>query len=257
MLPVIVSAWKVAGPLLGKHGATIGLVALLGVQQFQGWRAERRHTAQVKTLTDSIEGFKKELASARGTIQKLSDAAANLKPGETKTVFVDRPVYLPGAPGATVTKEIPVVVTRTEKTIETKVETVTLPAKEIERIVNTAPQSLVFTLTATRDIAKGETFRVTAAQVQPGVYQPLLELGAPITAEVRTVTPVERIPAPPPAPRRLEAVLYTDYSTWHRTAVTGAALEYRLGAGFSARAGSEYLWNGRGIDYRLGLGWRF
>jgi hypothetical protein len=254
MLPIVLSAWKVAGPLLSKHGVTLLLVALLGVQQVQARMTARRHAQQVEALTASLEGLKTELASARGTIQKLSDAAANLQPGETKTVYVDRPVYLPGKE---TTKEIPVVVTRTEKAIETRLQTVQLPGKEIERIVNTAPQSIVAELTATRDIRAGEKFKVTMVQAAPGIYQPLLELGAPITAEVKTVTPVERIPAPPAAPRRLEVTLYTDYSTLNRTAITGATVGYRLSDHLHARGVVEYPWNGRGLDYRLGIGWRF
>lgn len=199
-------------PLLGKVPTALwgavrrnplaaGLAVLLVVQML---------TARLEAgrLIRQVEQQKDELAALRGALQKLSDAAATLKPGETKTIFVDRPFPVT-VPGATrmVEKEVPVIVTRTEHTVETKVQTVTLPGKEIERIIRDAPQSIVADLTATRDIKAGEKFRVVVSQIQPGIWQPILELGAPITAEVRTVTPVERIPQLP-AERRLEVRPY-------------------------------------------------
>lgn len=173
-------------PFLAKNWLSVILVGLLASTQIQLAGARR----ETRALLAVVNEQKQELADARGTIKQLDQAVKNQKPGETKIVYIPKPEYiqLPA-------REIPVIVTRTEKTIETKVsDPIVLPPKEIEKIINTAPQSLIFNLEATRDIQKGEKFRVIAAQIAPGVYQPILELGSPVTGTVITVTPVDKIP---------------------------------------------------------------
>lgn len=214
-------------PVLSKHWLAVVLVGLLVGQQAQLWGARRENRAFQAT----IEAQKTEMAEVRQSLQKLTEAAAALKPGETTTITVPVP-----GPVRIVTqiKEVPVIVTRTEKTVETRVQTVTLPPEKIREIIDKSPQSLIFDLTATRDIKEGEKFRVVASQIQPGVWQPILEIGAPITAEVRTVTPTERIPQAPTV-QRLEGRLVGGYdalSGW----ITGARLTYQVDQRWAAEA---------------------
>lgn len=165
-------------------------------------------TRSVNLLTEQNRLLKVELASARGTIQELNTAVATMKPGETKIIYVDKPIYIPGAT-QTIETKVPVFVTRTDTRIETTVkDPIVLPPKEIQTILDRSPQSLIFNLEATRDIAKGEKFRVIATQIAPGVYQPILEVGSPITGTVTTVTPTDRIPQPAPT-------VYAFQPGWH------------------------------------------
>lgn len=242
-------------PFFVRQWLPLVLVGLLLGQQFQMWQTRRENTA----LRHTIEAQKAELAEVRGAIVKLTEAARALRPGETRTIYVDRPVTV-RLPGQVIEKQVPVIVTRTEHTIETKVRTVELPAKEIERIIRESPQTIVADLTASRDIAKGEKFRVIVAQIQPGVWQPILELGAPITADVRTVTPIERIPAPAREPSRWTfAGLLGPALTDPRgpTILTRLEIEYRLGGRGFLRGEGDWLWNGSGGSGRLLYGVRW
>jgi hypothetical protein len=243
-MPWIAALLPKVGPLLLKQWLPIVLVGLLVGQQAQLWGARREGRA----LQATIEGQKAELAEVRGAIVKLTEAAKILKPGETTTIYVDRP-FIVRVPGQVVTREVPVVVTRTEKTIETKVETVQLPAKEIQTIIDKSPQSLIFDLTASRDIKAGEKFRVVVSQIQPGIWQPILEIGAPITAEVRTVTPVERIPQI----REPSRWTFSAYGGWSSVdaLVAGARARYALNRTWSVEGQAERRFTPGLWEYRI------
>jgi len=235
-------------PAVAKHWLPIVLVGLLTGQQVQLWQSRRDNRA----LTATINVQKDELAEVRGALQKMTAAVASLKPGETTTITVPVP-----GPVRVVTqiKEVPVIVTRTEKTVETKVETVTLPPERIREIIDRAPQSLVFELTATRDIKMGEKFRVVASQIQPGIWQPILEIGAPITADVRTVTPTERIPQPPAPAARLEGRLLAGYDGFDRW-IAGVRLTQPVGARWAVEGEARYRFATRDVRWSLVATWR-
>lgn len=224
-------ALKALGPLALKHWLPLVLVGLLAGQQVQLWQSRRVNTA----LQVTINAQKDELAQTRGALQKLTDTVATLKPGESTTITV--PVPGPVRIVETI-KEVPVVVTRTEKTIETKVQTVTLPPQRIQEIIDKSPQSLVFDLTATRDIKAGEKFRVVASMISPGIYQPILEIGAPITAEVRTVTPAERIPQPVTV-QRFEGRLLAGFDSLDQW-IAGVRVTYNLSRAWALEGEGRY-----------------
>jgi len=222
-------------PLLtGKSLLILAIVALFGWQQIGLNRLQRANNDLVA-----------QLAKANGTIQQLNDAVKNLPVGQSRTVYVDRPypVTVEG-PGKTqvVEKQVPVVVTRTEHTIETRIQTLTLPPKEIQTIIDKSPQTLVFDLTATRDIAKGEKFQVVASQVAPGIFQPILQIGAPVSVEEHTVTPIQNIPKPVLV-KRWTFAAYTGYSALDRF-VTGLRADYSLSRTWSLEGSTEYRWQG-------------
>jgi hypothetical protein len=211
LIPLVLKHWK-AGIAVFLVAAVMGYVVTL--------------QRQIAALTRVIEGQKTEMAQMRQAMQKLADAAAVLKPGERVVEYIPRPQYIPypvaGPPGPLRVEYI-----REPGRIETRVETIRLPAEQIEKVIDRSPQTIIAEFTATRDIAKGEKFRLVAAQISPGVYQPILDLGAPVTVEVRTATPVDKIPAPTPAFVRWSGRLYGGYGTTDH-ALTGLRVNYRL-----------------------------
>jgi hypothetical protein len=236
-------AW---GPIKRNPIAAVLVLLLIG-QQVQLWQGRRENTA----LRQTINAQKTEMAALRGAIQKLTDAAATLKPGETRTIYVDRPVMVQ-VPGQTITKEVPVVVTRTEKTIETKVEVLRIPGEKITEFVEKSPQSIVATMTALRPIAQGEKFVATFVQLQPGVWQPLVTPDSPIGIEAKVVTPVDRIPQPAPVASRFTVTLYSGYAfgatpSW----ISGARADYRLSPRWGLEADAAHFWRTRTQEYRL------
>lgn len=206
---------------------------------------------QIGALTAALNAKKTENAQMRQAIQKLTEAAAQLKPGETRTIYVDRPVMVQ-VPGQTIVREVPVVVTRTERTVETRVETLRIPGETIREFIEKSPQSIVATMTALRDIKAGEKFAATFVQLQPGVWQPLVTPDSPIGIEAKVVTPIERIPQPVPVASRLTFTLYSGYafgtaSSW----VTGLRADYRLSPRWGLEADAAHLWSTRTQQYRL------
>jgi hypothetical protein len=245
MLPILlVNHWR-------RAVAMLLIVVVLGYV----WAFQR----QISRLTAVIEAQKVELAEARGAIVKLSEAAKTLKPGEKVIEYVPRPQYVPYAVPGPVRVEY----LREPGRIETRVETIQLPPKEIEKILDRSPQSIIAEFTATRDIQAGEKFRLVAAQIAPGVYQPILELGAPVTVEVRTATPLDRIPVTVTASRWSFAVLVgTDVGhPLGATVLTAVEAEYRFAptsrlAPF-VRLSADWHWNGAGASGRVLYGVRF
>lgn len=246
LFPLVTGLLTKALPFLGKHWLTLVLVGLLGFTQVQN-----------RQLLTTINQQKQEMAELRGAITQLSDAAKNLPVGKSTTIYVDRPVpyAVPGQPQIIETK-VPVVVTRTETKIETQVKTIELPPKEIQTIIDKSPQTVVVNLEATRDIPKGEKFRVVVAQVQPGIWQGVLDLGSPVSATVTTVTPTERIPQPVHV-SPWSFSLYSGYSTSFAF-VTGLRAQYALNRNLTIEGSAEHRWAApAGEEYRLLAIWKF
>ncbi len=170
-------------------------------------------------------------------------------PGETKVITVDRPIYLVGPE-----RQIPVTVTRTERQIETKVQTVTLPPEKITQIIERAPQSILVKMEATRDIRQGEKFELSAVQVTPGVYQGLLPVGAPISAEVSTISAVPNALPGPGWMVRLEPLAGLIYLK-EISAVVGVHVRVDSPSHWTLDAAGGY--SNLGTWGSLWLGWRF
>jgi hypothetical protein len=186
-------AGVVAQTLLGlvkKHGVALGLVLIIVVQGYISQINTNRLERQIAEGLRREEEYKAALARANQAIAVLDERAKTLPPGKTETVFIKVPEYIGYE------KPMPVLVTRTERAVETKIETITLPAEKIKEIIDRSPQSLVFEIEATRDIVKGEKFRIIASQIQPGFWQPILDIGAPIKVDAKVVTPIDKIPQP-------------------------------------------------------------
>jgi hypothetical protein len=240
--------------------AALLIVALL----WQAWSSRQEIRARDRTIaeqTQLLRDVKDENARLNGAIRQLSEAVKNLKPGERTTAEIPKPQYIPYAvPGPLRIEYI-----REPGRIETRVETIQLAPKEIEKVIDKSPQSIIAEFTATRDIAKGEKFRLVAAQIAPGVYQPILELGAPVTAEVRTATPLDRIPTPTVEPSRWSFAGLAGMDVGHprgATILTGLETEYRLTRSTArveqfARLAADWRWNGAGASGRLLYGFRF
>lgn len=244
LIPLVLKHWK-AGIAVFLVAAVMGYVVTL--------------QRQIAALTGTIEAQKTEMAQMRQAMQKLADAAAALRPGETRTIYVDRP-FMVQVPGQTITREVPVVVTRTEHTIETRVETLRLPGEKITEFIEKSPQSIVATMTALRPIAQGEKFSATFVQLQPGVWQPLVTPDSPIGIEAKVITPIERIPAPAPTPSRWTTAFLLGPDAFHprgATVLTRAEIEYRLSPRLFTRAEVAWHWNGAGASGLLLLGTRF
>lgn len=224
-MPAVILAWLLKLPALAwgpikRNPVAAVLVLLLIGQQVQRWQDRRENTA----LRQTVNSLRTELAEARGAMVKLAEAA-KLKPDERATAEIPKPQYIPypvDRPGPLRIEYI-----REPGRIETRVETITLPGTVIDKIIDTAPQSIIAEFTATRDIKAGEKFRLVAAMVAPGVYQPILELGAPVTVDVRTATPVDKIPTPTAPTSRWSGRVYGGYGTADRI-LTGLRVNYRL-----------------------------
>lgn len=193
---------------LRRNGGTLGLIAIIVTQGYIGRIQTQGLERRIKEGQQREEKLKEALAIANQAIVRLDEKAKSLPPGKTETVLIRVPEYIGYE------KPVPILVTRAEKTIETKIETVALPPEKIKEIIDKSPQSLVFEIEATRDIAKGEKFKIVASQVAPGVWQPILEIGAPIKVDAKTVTPIDKIPQPQTvaSPRRFHVTLYAGYS---------------------------------------------
>lgn len=243
-------------PLLRRHWLPGLLVVLLASQQVSSVLTRRGLERQLAESRRQTETLTRELAQTRQAMTELKASVAALKPGEARTIYVDpNPALLRALESArgqilTVEKQVPVVVTRTEHTVETRVQTVELPGREIERIIRESPQSIVATMTALRDIRQGEQFSATFAQIQPGIWQPLVTPGSPVGIEARVITPVERIPAPPAPEARLSLSLYGGYSTLDQW-VTGLRGQYRLTPHLRLEGQAEHRWRSNTQDYRL------
>jgi hypothetical protein len=174
--------------LLKKYGVVLGLVLVIVVQGYMGQINISRLERQIAEGLRREEEYKAALARANQAIAVLDERMKALPLGRTETITIRVPEYIGYE------KPVPILVTRTEKTIETKIETLTLPPERIKEIIDRSPQSLVFEIEATRDIAQGEKFRIIASQIQPGVWQPILDIGAPIKVEATVVTPIDKIP---------------------------------------------------------------
>lgn len=228
--------------LLGRNALAVVLLAVVAVQAYQVRQRDRQ-----------VNDLKEALAQANGAIVRLERSLRDLPPGKPVVVEVPRPTYVPvpgplrveyvKVPGPTVTR------------IETKVETLRLPGETIERVVDRSPQSIVAQVTATRDIKAGETFRVTFSQVQPGVWQPMLELNAPVEVDARVITPEPMVPRQV-EPRRWSVSLYGGYSFLDGP-VTGARVGYSLSASLVAEGQVERRWQANATDYRVSLAWRW
>lgn len=239
MNPLIL--WGILKPVLLKHGLSIVLVGLLVGQQISSG-------IQLRRLNAANNELKTQLSQALGTIAQLNDAVKTMRPGETRTITVDRPYPVTVTlPGQVITKEVPVVVTRTEKTIETKVETLTLPPQTIKEFIDKSPQTLVFEMTATRDIAKGERFRVIGSLIAPGVYQPILDIGAPITTTLTTTTPIEKIPQPIQI-RRLTFSLRGGYSSYFAAPLAGVRADYKLTPHWSVETSFDHIFRNPSVQ---------
>ena len=227
------------------------IVVLIGALVAQGaWgrvqtgRLERR----LEAVATEREELKRQIAQQNANIVQLTEAVKNLKVGERATGEIPKPQYIPYAvPGPLKVEYI-----RVPGAIQTRVETIRLPGKDIEKIIDTAPQTIIAEFTATRDIKAGEKFRLIAAQVSPGIYQPILDLGAPVTVEVRVATPIDKIPAPIPTPSRLTFTAYSGYAfgvspSW----LTGIRADYRLSQRWGLEADAAYFWSTRTQQYRL------
>lgn len=241
------------GPIKRNPIAAV-LVLLLVGQQFQLWQGRRENTA----LRQTINTLKDDNARLNGSIRQLTDMVARLKPGERATAEIPKPQYIPypvDRPGPLRIEYI-----REPGRIETRVETITLPGTVIDKVIDTAPMTIIAEFTATRDIKAGEKFRLIATQVSPGVYQPILDLGSPVTVDVRTATPVDKIPAPTREPSRWAFAFLVGGDATHPrgpTVLTRAELEYRLSPRLFSRVELGWYWNGAGASGLLLLGARF
>ncbi len=188
-----------------------------------------------------IRALRAELREARGVVREI----VRVEPGETKTVYVK-------VPGEVIREKVPVVVTRTERSVEYRTQTVTLPPKEIERALLAAPAAIQADFVAARDIRAGERFTLTLAQVAPGAWQAFMPPDSPVQ-----VTVTSRVQSAQVAPTsRWSFQVYAGYDS-RAGPVTGVRASYGLGGAASVDVAGEYRWQTQDIGTRVTLGFSF